>query len=112
MATVKELMERASRILAEHKAEARQLSTVYKFVLEGEDGGTFVLDLTDNPSVSVGDGPANCTIRLAAADFVEMAEGRIDSRDLFFAGKLRVDGDMGLALKLKKLRDTVRATQL
>ena len=112
MATVKELMERASTILGEHKAQARTLATVYKFVLEGEDGGTFLLDLTDNPSVSEDDGPANCTIRMAAADFVEMAEGRIDSRELFFAGKLKVEGDMGLALKLKKLRDTVRATSL
>jgi len=112
MTTVNELIERAGRMIDEHRAQATATGAIYKFVLGGEGGCTFVLNLTDTPGVTEGDGDANCTIRMAASDFIEMAEGRIDSRELFFAGRLRVDGDMGLALKLKKLRDTVRSSQL
>jgi predicted lipid carrier protein YhbT len=87
-----------------HSDRARSLGARYKFVLKGDGACTFVLNLTaDNPGVCEGDAEADCTIRVAAVDFVRMAEGEVDSRDLFFAGKLKVDGDMGLALKLKKM---------
>ena len=103
MPTVGEILERASMMIGEHKERAGSVGARYKFVLAGEGGCTFVLNLTDNPSVHEGDGDADCTIRTAASEFVRMAEGEVDSRELFFSGKLKVDGDMGLALKLKKL---------
>jgi putative sterol carrier protein len=85
------------------KEQASAFATRYKFVLDGEDPRVFVVNLTDDPGIAEGDGEADCTIRMAAADFIRLAEGTADSRMLFFSGKLKVDGDMGLALKLKKL---------
>ena len=108
MPTIKELMDEANQLLEEHRAEAVATGGVYKFVLEGPGGGTFVLNLNDATGVIEGDGSANCTIYVGVDDFIEMAEGHIDSRELFFAGKLRVDGDIGLALKLKKLQSTIK----
>ncbi len=103
MATVKELMERAKTVIGEHKEEAGAVGAVYKFVLSGDGGGTFVMNLKDEIAVSEADGDSDCTITMAAADFIEMAEGRVDSRELFFTGRLSVDGDMGLAMKLRKM---------
>lgn len=103
MPTVRDILDRASAMIETHRDKASSVGARYKFVLKGEGACTFVLNLTNDPGVLEGDAEADCTIRVAATDFVRMAEGEVDSRDLFFGGKLKVDGDMGLALKLKKM---------
>jgi putative sterol carrier protein len=108
MATAKEWMDEAKKRIEENKAKASMTGAVYKFVLDGDGGGTFLMDLTDCPGVTEADGDAHCTIKMGAKDFVDMVEGRVDSRQLFFMGKLRVEGDMGLAMKLKKLGEMAR----
>jgi putative sterol carrier protein len=103
MTTVQDLMERASTMIEENPDRIREFSGVYKFVLDGNDARTFVVDLTDNPRVIDGDTAAQCTIYMAAKDFIDLVEGRADRRALFFMGKLSVEGDWGLAMKLKSL---------
>jgi putative sterol carrier protein len=103
MATAAELIERIKQKIAVQKELLTTVGAVYKFVLEGPGGGTFVLDLKQALSVTAGDGPASCTVVMATSDFVDLFEGRADGQTLFFNGKLRVDGDMGLALRLQQL---------
>ena len=73
--------------------------------LDGDGGGTWIVSLKDTPSITDGDGDAECTIKMAANDYVDMMEGRAQGQDLFFAGKLQIDGDMGLAMKLQALTE-------
>jgi len=108
MATATELMERLGQKIAGREDLKAAVGAVYKFVLDGDGGGTFVLDMKSSLTVSSGDGPAGCTVRMAAADFVELFEGRANGQALFFSGKLRVEGDMALALKLQALTDVLR----
>lgn len=108
MATASELTARIAQKIAGRSDLLNSVGAVYKFVLEGEGGGTYLLDLKQNLSVTPGDGPAGCTIRMAASDFVDLFEGRANGQALFFAGKLRVEGDMGLALKLQTLTDILK----
>jgi putative sterol carrier protein len=103
MTTVQDLIERASTMIDENPDRIRDFAGVYKFVLDGNDARTFVVDLTDNPRVIDGDAAAQCTIYMAAKDFIDLVEGRADRRALFFMGKLSVKGDWGLAMKLKSL---------
>jgi len=103
MTTVRDLMRRASTMIEEDPERAREFGGVYKFELDGDDARTFIVDLTDNPRVIDGDGAAQCTIRMAAKNFIKLVEGRADRRALFFMGKLSVEGDWGLAMKLKSL---------
>ena len=42
----------------------------------------------------------NCTVTMAEGDFLEMVSGRLNGQMAFLTGKLKVAGDMGLALKL------------
>ncbi|MCL2102906.1 MAG: SCP2 sterol-binding domain-containing protein [Syntrophorhabdaceae bacterium] len=42
----------------------------------------------------------NCTIMLSENDFIDMLNGKLDAQAAFFTGRLKVAGDMGLALKL------------
>jgi putative sterol carrier protein len=37
-----------------------------------------------------------------------MVEGRANGQQLFFTGKLKIEGDMGLAMKLQKLTEMIK----
>lgn len=103
MATAAELFERIGQKIAGKSDLASSIGAVYKFVLDGPGGGTYLVDLKQALTVSTNDGPANCTVLMSAADFVDLFEGRANGQALFFSGKLKVEGDMGLALKLQQL---------
>ena len=80
------------------------IDAVYQFEITGDDGGTWTIDFTkDSDFVSEGahDDP-DCAIEVSGSDFVGMWEGDLSGQQLFMMGKISVDGDMGLALKLQK----------
>ncbi|MDQ2091091.1 SCP2 sterol-binding domain-containing protein [Marimonas arenosa] len=66
-----------------------------KFVIEGE--GAIVLD---SEGARAGDEPADVTLTAEADVFQSMMEGDLNPTAAFMSGKLSVDGDMGLAMKL------------
>lgn len=78
-------------------------------------GGTLKLDLgsdgclfidgagADNIVTLNKNDPANCTISMSAEDFDDMIHGRLQPTMAFMQGKMRIDGDMGLAMKLGQL---------
>lgn len=71
---------------------------VAKFVI-GEEGSI----LLDSQGVRPGDGPADVTLTADAETFHAMLEGETNPTNAFMAGKLTVDGDMGLAMQLGTL---------
>src|SRR5690606_25866030 len=101
-------MQQAQDRIASHADRLKQIGALYKFVLQGEGGGTWLADFRDNPSIEAGDGEAECTIIMAASDYVDMVEGRANAQQLFFTGKLKVEGDMGLAMKLGDIADIMK----
>jgi putative sterol carrier protein len=108
MATVAELMDAANKKITEDRARASTIGAVYKFELKGDGGGTFIMNLKDDPGVTEGDGPAQCTIKMSATDYVDMVEGRVSGQRLFFTGRLKIKGDMSLAMKLEELTATLK----
>ncbi|HTM46446.1 MAG TPA: SCP2 sterol-binding domain-containing protein [Polyangiaceae bacterium] len=109
MSTAKELMTKTHERLQAQAATAAAIGATYKFVLSGDGGGTFLMNLKDAVGVTETDGPADCTIKMSATDYVEMMHGRANAQALFFQGKLQVEGDMGLALKLQNLTEILRS---
>ena len=108
MTTAQEKMEQAKARVSAHADRPKSIGAVYKFVLEGDGGGTWIADFRDSPSIEAKDGEAECTIRMAASDYVAMVEGRATPEQLFFTGKLTVDGDMMLATKLGSIADFLK----
>ena len=81
------------------------LTAVYQFELSGENGGTWHVDIKDGGG-TLQEGPAanpGVTILMAADDFVALTDGKLDGTMAFMSGKLKVRGDMGLAMKLQSL---------
>jgi putative sterol carrier protein len=108
MTTPSELFERIGQMVKGQSELLTSVGAVYRFILEGEGGGTWLVDLKSGPAVSSGDGPAECTLRMSSTDFVDLFEGRANGQALFFGGKLKVEGDMGLALKLGSLTSLLK----
>jgi putative sterol carrier protein len=68
------------------------------------DDGHIVLDATQVPNViSSDDIDAQCTMSLSLENFMLMAEGKLDGTMAFMSGKLKIQGDMGIAMKLGPL---------
>lgn len=49
------------------------------------------------------DGPADCTIRVKLADLLDIIAGRKSAQAAFMFGKIKVEGDMGVAMKIGRL---------
>ncbi len=81
------------------------INATYQFSLSGDDGGDWVIALTDdNKTVATGtDDSADCTISMSSGDFMGMIGGSLNPQMAFMTGKLRVKGDMALALKLQAI---------
>ena len=80
---------------------AGQIGAKYKFEVTGDDPGTWIVDLTEGSgSVNAGDGEADCSIAVDSADFLAIINGELNGQMAFMSGKLKVQGDMMLAMKL------------
>jgi putative sterol carrier protein len=66
-----------------------------RFVIEGE--GSLVID---PDGVRAGDGPAEVTLTADAETFRAILDGELNATAAFMAGRLRVEGDMGTAMRL------------
>ena len=81
------------------------IDAVVLFDLSGEGGGQWTATIANN-QLSVTEGAATAstvTLKMAAADFVAMLNGDLNSVAAFMQGKLKVEGDMSLAMRLQAL---------
>ena len=75
------------------------LSAIVKF--DFGDNGVIRVDGKASPTVVDNENSAaDCTVKVAMDDFVKIAEGDLNPQMAFMTGKLRVEGDMSLAMQL------------
>jgi putative sterol carrier protein len=101
--STKEVFTQMNDRLTPEKAE--KINATYLFDIEGEK---WFADLTkgEGPWISEGsdDTEAKCTITVAKAeDWLNIASGKMNPTAAFMQGKLKVKGDMSLAMKLQGL---------
>lgn len=82
--------------------KVKSINSVYQFDLTGDNPESWVIDLTkDSDFVSQGPSEsANCTVTIKTSDLADIVEKKLNPQMAFMTGKLKVKGDMGLALKL------------
>jgi putative sterol carrier protein len=105
MATPKEIFAKIEKKISTKPDESSQINAVYKFILNGPDGGTWIVDLRkDTLGVRENDdGEAQCTIIISDENFVKIATKQMRAEAALMTGKLKFFGDMGVAMKLGKL---------
>ncbi len=104
--TVQDVFEKhiPERIAAKPDMPAK-INSVYQFVLSGDGGGEYFVDLTqaENHVQKGTHASPNVTVTMAAGDFINMIGGKLNAQMAFMSGKLKVKGEMALALKLQQL---------
>jgi putative sterol carrier protein len=57
----------------------------------------------DGQNVSTTDAPADCTIKISKENFEELIAGELNPTAAFMTGKIKVEGDMSVAMQLSQL---------
>ena len=84
---------------------AKGLNATIQFNLSGDGGGAWYLSVKDG-AVTVHQGSVsspNMTMAMTAQDYVDMNSGKLNPQVAFMSGKLKISGDMGLAMKMQTL---------
>jgi putative sterol carrier protein len=103
MSSVREIFEAMPR--AFQKQAAAGLNVVYQFDLSGEGGGKWCVEVQNGElSVTEREHPSPAvTITATATDYVAIAQGKVNRTLAVVTGKMKIKGNMGLALKLQQI---------
>ena len=84
---------------------AKGMNSTIQFKLSGDGGGDYYVTIKDG-TAEVRQGThasPNMTMTLAAQDYVDLIGGKLNGQMAFMSGKLKIAGDMGLAMKMQTL---------
>jgi putative sterol carrier protein len=95
-----ELMARMPKAFIPEKAEG--MEAVVQYELSGEEGGNWVITIKDG-ACSVEEGVTEnpkMTLTADAQDYKDVVLGKQNAMQAFMQGKLKLKGDLNLAMKL------------
>lgn len=81
------------------------IDATYQWDITGDDGGKWFATLSDT-GIEVGEGEAenpNITLTVDAQSWMDIVNGKLNGQMAFLTGKLKIQGDMTLAMKLQSL---------
>jgi len=88
--------------LRRRAAENPKLGYRVKFLLD--EGEVILWDGTgDQPLINDADEPADTTMRLSAENLQKLLDGNLDPTLAYMTGKLKVEGKLGVALKINSM---------
>jgi len=84
----------------------QKVKGIYQFDIKGAGGKTqsWLVDLKNGSgSIKTGTGPNDCLLSLSDDDFVDLFSGKLKAQSAYMQGRLKIKGNMGLAMKLELL---------
>lgn len=88
-----------------NKEKIKDMNCIYQFNITGDGGGDWNIAIANgNATVNQGvaDNP-NITLTMEAGNFVNLLQGKLNGQMAFMTGKLKIKGEMGLAMKLQSV---------
>jgi putative sterol carrier protein len=90
--------------------KAANINAAIQLDLTGEGGGQWAIKIADGKLV-IDEGRAispNLSLSMAATDYIALTMGDANAMGLFMAGKIKVQGDVMLAMKFQEMFDPDR----
>ncbi len=83
--------------------KARGIDVTAQLNLNGPNGGDWIVEIKEQKiTVRKGTHPSpTLTIGMTDTDFLDLVNDKLSAQKAFFTGKIKFNGDIGLALKLK-----------
>ena len=76
-----------------------------KIKFEFSDGYVFIDDTTSPPTISNENNDADCVIEINNENFSKILNKKMNSMSAFMTGKMKIKGEMTIAMKLSSLFD-------
>lgn len=106
--TVKEFLQLLPGRLNSDAAE--DLDVVYQFDLSGAQGGQYILTIREG-ACQVAEGmhaDPHVVLSMAGEDCIKILKGQLSGPAVAMSGRLKISGDIGLAMQLKALFPTIK----
>jgi len=103
MATVAEFFDQVAAQV--DKSKIAGMNAVFQFNITDEGGGEWNVKIADG-DLAVAPGTAenpSIVLTMKAADFLDLIAGKLNGQTAFLTGKLKIQGDMTLAMKLQSV---------
>jgi putative sterol carrier protein len=106
--TVEETFQTMTQLF--NPAAAQGMNKTFQWNISGDQAGVYALKIENGTCELVKGGveKPDVTFTLKDQDWLSMTEGKLDPQSAFFSGKLKVTGDIGLALRLQQIFPTQR----
>lgn len=102
VATLPMSLEVFTSTVREKVGDNSNLGATLKFAFN--EGGVLFIDGKASPNtVHNNDEPAQCTVKVSQDDFSALLARKLDPMTAFMSGKIKIEGDMGVAMKLGRL---------
>ncbi|KYQ94171.1 Nonspecific lipid-transfer protein [Tieghemostelium lacteum] len=109
---VGKVFETISKTIAGKPELVKSINGIYQFNIASK---VYTVDLkTGKGGVKTGAATpkADCTITIAEENFLPLMSGKVNGQSLFAQGKLKIAGNMGLAMKLSQLTKAIPSPKL
>ncbi len=84
--------------------KAKGIDTVVQMDIKGPHGGNWTVAIRDQ-RMEIKEGASlspKLTIEMGESDFLDLVNGKLNGTMAFFSGKLKLKGDVAVALKLRE----------
>ncbi|WP_449355311.1 SCP2 sterol-binding domain-containing protein [Virgibacillus natechei] len=112
MGELNEIFKEIDAAITADPSHAKGVEAVYQFNLDSGDSGIYQLVLRGDESYAT-EGEKekpDCTLNMGADDFKKMVDGELNGTKAFMSGRLKIKGNMGLALKLQDILGSYKQT--
>ncbi|GAA0342636.1 hypothetical protein GCM10008967_36350 [Bacillus carboniphilus] len=103
--SLEQMMSLIEKALNEKNEAIQDVNSVYQFDIKDEDVVIYQLQLS-NGVAKVTKGSeleAVCTLKMSLGSFRKFLIGKLNGTTAFMMGKLKIDGDLGKAMKIESI---------